>query len=84
MLLVVLPDDLIVLLVGWEVMGICSYLLIGHHWERAEAQAAAVKAFVVTRLGDVGLLARNDRPGRLDGLLQHLRAHRRPPPRRLR
>jgi NADH-quinone oxidoreductase subunit L len=57
MLLVVYADDLVVLLVGWEVMGICSALLIGQHWERAEARAAAVKAFVVTRLGDVGMLA---------------------------
>ena len=57
MLLVVLADDLIVLLVGWEVMGICSALLIGHHWEREEVRSASVKAFVVTRLGDVGLLA---------------------------
>ncbi len=56
MLLVVVADDLIVLLVGWEVMGLCSYVLIGHHWELREARAAAVKAFVVTRLGDIGLL----------------------------
>jgi NADH-quinone oxidoreductase subunit L len=56
MLLVVIADDLIVLLVGWEVMGLCSYLLIGQLWELPEARAAAVKAFVVTRLGDVGLL----------------------------
>lgn len=56
MLLVVLADDLFVLLVGWEVMGICSYFLIGHHWERADARSAAVKAFLVTRLGDVGFL----------------------------
>ena len=34
MLLVVFADDLIVLLVGWEVMGVCSYFLIGHHWEQ--------------------------------------------------
>jgi NADH-quinone oxidoreductase subunit L len=56
MLLVVVADDLIVLLVGWEVMGLCSYLLIGQLWELPEARAAAVKAFVVTRLGDIGLL----------------------------
>ena len=56
MLLVVLADDLIVLLVGWEIMGICSALLIGHHWELADARRAAVKAFVVTHLGDAGLL----------------------------
>jgi NADH-quinone oxidoreductase subunit L len=56
MLLVVVADDLVVLLVGWEVMGLCSYLLIGHLRELPEARDAAVKAFVVTRLGDVGLL----------------------------
>jgi NADH-quinone oxidoreductase subunit L len=56
MLLVVLADDLFVLLVGWEVMGVCSYFLIGHHWERADARPAAVKAFLVTRVGDVGFL----------------------------
>ena len=39
MLLVVVAGDLIVLLVGWEVMGICSYFLIGHHWELPEAPA---------------------------------------------
>ena len=56
MLLVVFADDLLVLLVGWEVMGVCSYFLIGHHWEQEGARASAVKAFVVTRLGDVGFL----------------------------
>jgi NADH-quinone oxidoreductase subunit L len=56
MLLVVFADDLFVLLVGWEVMGLCSYLLIGHHWEQEGSRAAAVKAFITTRLGDVGFL----------------------------
>lgn len=56
MALVVTADDLFVLLVGWEVMGACSYFLISHHWELEEARAGAVKAFVMTRLGDVGLL----------------------------
>jgi NADH-quinone oxidoreductase subunit L len=56
MLVVVHADDLFVLLVGWEVMGICSYFLIGHHWERADARASGVKAFLVTRLGDVAFL----------------------------
>ena len=56
MMLVVFADDLFVLLVGWEVMGVCSYFLIGHHWEQEDAQRGAVKAFVVTRLGDVGFL----------------------------
>jgi len=56
MSLVVLADDFFVLLVGWEVMGACSYFLIGHYWERVEARAGAVKAFLLTRLGDIGLL----------------------------
>ena len=56
MLLVVVSADLLVLFVGWEVMGICSSLLIGHHWEQADARAGAVKAFIVTRVGDVLLL----------------------------
>ncbi len=56
MLLVVVSGDLILLLIGWEVMGICSYLLIGHDRRLPEAPAAAVKAFVVTRIGDVGFL----------------------------
>jgi NADH-quinone oxidoreductase subunit L len=56
MLLVVVAGDLVMLLVGWEVMGICSYLLIGHDRTLAEAPGAAVKAFLVTRVGDVGFL----------------------------
>ncbi|MFI1755716.1 NADH-quinone oxidoreductase subunit L [Streptomyces sp. NPDC020571] len=61
MFLVVYSGDLMVLLVGWEVMGICSYFLVGHYWETPEARAASLKAFLVTKLGDVpfliGLLA---------------------------
>jgi NADH-quinone oxidoreductase subunit L len=53
---VVVAGDLIQLLVGWEVMGICSYLLIGHDRRLPEAPRAAVKAFLVTRVGDVGFL----------------------------
>jgi NADH-quinone oxidoreductase subunit L len=56
MMLVVVSDDLIALLVGWEVMGLCSYLLIGHDRSLPEAPGAAVKAFLVTRVGDVGFL----------------------------
>ncbi|MCH6162000.1 NADH-quinone oxidoreductase subunit 5 family protein [Streptomyces marispadix] len=56
MLLVVYADDLIVLLVGWEVMGICSYFLVGHYWETQAARAASIKAFLVTKLGDVPFL----------------------------
>ncbi|MFF3333289.1 NADH-quinone oxidoreductase subunit L [Streptomyces sp. NPDC002888] len=56
MFLVVYSSDLIVLLVGWEVMGICSYFLVGHYWETPEARAASIKAFLVTKLGDVPFL----------------------------
>jgi NADH-quinone oxidoreductase subunit L len=56
MLLVVTSGDLFLLLIGWEVMGACSYLLIGHDRRLPEAPRAAVKAFLVTRVGDVGFL----------------------------
>jgi NADH-quinone oxidoreductase subunit L len=56
MLLVVYSGDLLLLYVGWEVMGVCSYFLIGHHWEDRANSRAAVKAFLVTRIGDVGFL----------------------------
>lgn len=56
MVTVVVSDSLFLLLIGWEVMGACSYLLIGHYWERRDARAGAVKAFLMTRLGDVGFL----------------------------
>jgi len=56
MLTVVLAADLLVLLVGWEVMGLCSYLLIGHYRYLPEAPGAALKAFLVTRVGDIGFL----------------------------
>ena len=56
MMLVVHADDLALLLIGWETMGIASYLLVGHHSERESARRAAVKAFLVTRVGDLGVL----------------------------
>jgi NADH-quinone oxidoreductase subunit L len=56
MLVVTLSGDLLALLIGWEVMGLCSYLLIGHYRDLPEAAPAAVKAFLVTRVGDVGFL----------------------------
>jgi NADH-quinone oxidoreductase subunit L len=56
MLLVVVSSDLFELLIGWEVMGLCSYLLIGHYWQTEGARAAAVKAFVTNRIGDTGFL----------------------------
>lgn len=56
MIAVVAADDFFVLLIGWEVMGLCSYLLISHEWEKEPARAGAVKAFLITRFGDLGLL----------------------------
>ncbi|MFH9741879.1 NADH-quinone oxidoreductase subunit L [Streptomyces roseolus] len=75
MLLVVYSGDLMVLLVGWEIMGICSYFLVGHYWETPEARSASLKAFLVTKLGDVpflfGLFALAADAGtfRIDGIL---------------
>ncbi|GAB3648865.1 NADH-quinone oxidoreductase subunit 5 family protein [Glycomyces tarimensis] len=56
MLLVVCADDLVFLLIGWEVMGTCSYLLIAHYAKLPAAPGAAAKAFLVTRFGDVGFV----------------------------
>ena len=56
MLTLVLADNFLLLYVAWELVGICSYLLIGFWHERPAAKEAAKKAFVVTRIGDVGLL----------------------------
>jgi NADH-quinone oxidoreductase subunit L len=53
MLVVVLADNLFLLLVGWEIMGVCSYLLIGHWYEDSANSGAAIKAFITTRIGDV-------------------------------
>ena len=56
MLTLVLADNFLLLYVAWELVGVCSYLLIGFWFERPSAREAAKKAFIVTRLGDVGLL----------------------------
>jgi NADH-quinone oxidoreductase subunit L len=56
MLLLVLADDLILLFFGWEGVGLCSYLLIGFYYRVPENGAAAMKAFIVTRVGDVLML----------------------------
>jgi NADH-quinone oxidoreductase subunit L len=56
MLLLVLADNLVTFFIGWEVMGLCSYLLIGFWFARDRARRAAVKAFLVTRIGDVLML----------------------------
>ena len=56
MLTLVLADNFLLLYVAWELVGLCSYFLIGFWFERRSAAEAAKKAFVTTRLGDVGLL----------------------------
>jgi len=56
MLLLVLGSNLLVLFVGWELVGLCSYLLIGFWFDRERAAQAGRKAFVVNRIGDAGFL----------------------------
>lgn len=56
MLLLVLAGNLLLLFAGWEGVGLASYLLIGFWYKRPTAAAAALKAFVVNRVGDLGLL----------------------------
>ncbi|MFN2608897.1 MAG: proton-conducting transporter membrane subunit [Acidimicrobiales bacterium] len=53
--LLVVAADLLTLLVAWELVGACSWALIGHHWAAPEVPGAAAQAFVATRFGDLGL-----------------------------
>ena len=52
----VVAENMIQLILGWEIMGLCSFLLIGHWWEDGANSRAALKAFFTTRTGDIGLL----------------------------
>jgi NADH-quinone oxidoreductase subunit L len=54
MLMLVTSDNLVQLFFGWEGVGLCSYLLIGFWYDKPSANAAAIKAFIVNRVGDVG------------------------------
>jgi NADH-quinone oxidoreductase subunit L len=56
MLMLVMADNLLQLFVFWEAVGLCSYLLIGHWYDRPTACAAATKAFLVNRVGDFGFM----------------------------
>ncbi len=56
MLFLVMGDNLLLLFLGWEGVGLCSFLLIGYWYEKQSASNAAVKAFVVNRIGDAGML----------------------------
>jgi NADH-quinone oxidoreductase subunit L len=50
----VMADNLVLLFLGWEGVGLCSYLLIGYYYDKPAAVAAAKKAFIVNRIGDLG------------------------------
>ena len=56
MLTMVLAENMVQLILGWEIMGLCSFLLIGHWWEERANSEAALKAFLTVRVGDVGML----------------------------
>jgi NADH-quinone oxidoreductase subunit L len=56
MLLLVMGNNYAVLFIGWEGVGLCSYLLIGYYYDKVSAAKAASKAFVVNRIGDAGFL----------------------------
>ena len=57
MMNMVVAENMIQLILGWEIMGLCSFMLIGHWWEEGANSRAALKAFFTTRTGDMGLLA---------------------------
>jgi NADH-quinone oxidoreductase subunit L len=56
MLAMVLAPNMVQLILGWEIMGLCSFMLIGHWWEERANSEAALKAFFTVRVGDMGLL----------------------------
>ncbi|MGH7180710.1 MAG: NADH-quinone oxidoreductase subunit L, partial [Nitrospiraceae bacterium] len=56
MLMLVMADNLLQLFIFWEAVGLCSYLLIGHWYDRPAACSAATKAFIVNRVGDFGFM----------------------------
>ena len=56
MLMLVLGNNALVMFIGWEGVGLCSYLLIGYYFHKKSAGDAAKKAFVVNRVGDFGFL----------------------------
>ena len=56
MLFFVLSENTLQMIVGWELVGVCSFALIGHWWEEKPNSDAALKAFLTNRVGDVGLL----------------------------
>ena len=56
MLILVMANELLQFFIGWELMGLCSYLLISFDFEKVEAAGAGVKAFMTTRIGDLAFI----------------------------
>src|SRR3989440_6137176 len=56
MLFMVLADNLLQLMIGWDLVGLCSFMLIGHWFEEKNNSSAALKAFFTTKFGDIGLM----------------------------
>src|SRR5690606_2948131 len=56
MLTLVIADNTLMLLCAWELVGVCSFALIGHWWEEKPNSDAALKAFITYRVGDMGLI----------------------------
>lgn len=56
MLVLILADNFAVLFIGWEGVGVCSYLLIGFYYKKIKASKASNEAFIVNRIGDMGLM----------------------------
>lgn len=56
MLILVMGNNFVMLFIGWETVGVCSYLLIGHYYQRISASRAGTKAFLMNRVGDAGFL----------------------------
>ena len=71
MFVLVLSDNLLTLYVGWEIMGLCSYLLIGFWYGKESARKAMIKAFLTTRVGDMFMLIGLAALYKLTGTLQY-------------
>src|SRR5207247_5444136 len=56
MLVLVMGSNFVMMFVGWEGVGLCSYLLIGYYFNREEAANASRKAFITNRVGDFGFM----------------------------
>ena len=73
MLTLVIANNILLMFMSWELVGLTSYLLIGFWFEKPSAMRAAKKAFLVTRVGDVGFLAGHDPAVPLHGFVRPVR-----------